>query len=142
MLKGIDPIITPEILHVLAEMGHGDDLVIVDRNYPSYSTNARVLPLPGVDVPTITRSVLKLMPLDTFVDEPVMHMQVVGGDGSLVEVQKDFLAVVHEIEGPQIKMGSVERMEFYERVRNAYAVIHTSEDRPYGCFILKKGVIF
>ena len=83
MLKGIDSRITPEILAVLAQMGHGDVLALVDRNFPAYSNNQRVLPWPGLDVPTATRLVLSLMPLDTFVEQPVERMQVVGGDGSL-----------------------------------------------------------
>jgi L-fucose mutarotase len=142
MLKGIDSRITPEILAVLAQMGHGDVLALVDRNFPAYSNNQRVLPWPGLDIPTATRLVLSLMPLDTFVEQPVERMQVVGGDGSLAQVQQEFIDVVHQVEAPEISMGTVERLEFYQRVQSAYAVIHTSEDRPYGCFLLRKGVIF
>ena len=111
MLKGIPDLIDPELLYVLASLGHGDELALVDRNYPAASTGQRVASLRGVDVTTAAEAILQLVPIDTFVDEPV------------------------------IRMGSLPRFDFYDRVRGAYAVIATSEARPYGCFLVTAGVI-
>ena len=141
MLKGIDPRISPDLLYTLALMGHGDELVIVDRNYPAYSGPDRVHRLDGVDAVTAARAVLTLLPLDTFIDSPVERMEPVGEPGLVTSVQEEFHAVAQLAAGRRFPLGSVDRTAFYERARSAFAVLATGEDRPYGCFILTKGVL-
>lgn len=141
MLKGIPELIDPELLYVLASLGHGDELAIVDRNYPAVSTGQRVLHLRSVDVTTAAEAILQLLPVDTFVDEPVIRMEVVDDPVEIPEVQRAFLEIVSRAAGRDVRMGSLPRFDFYERVRSAFAVVATSEARPYGCFLLTTGVV-
>ncbi len=146
MLKGIDPLLHADVLATLCAMGHGDDLVIADANFPAdsvarHTTVGKVLRLDGADVPQAVRAVLSVFPLDTFVDAPVVRMEVVGNPMALPAIQTEVQALIDQAEGRSWPMGSVERMAFYEQAKKAYAVIATSERRFYGCFILKKGVI-
>ncbi|WP_031517068.1 RbsD/FucU family protein [Streptomyces sp. NRRL F-5123] len=141
MLKGIDPLLSPDLLHALACMGHGDTVALVDRNFPAHSVNGRVIRLDGADVVSAGRAVLGLLPLDTFVPEPVARMEVVGDPGSRPPVQAEFLAVVTEQAGRPVAVEALERQAFYDRARAAFAVVITGEDRPYGCFLLAKGVL-
>jgi L-fucose mutarotase len=147
MLKTIPPLITPELLTILAEMGHGDELVLVDRNFPAYSvaaetTSGQCVELAGVDTTTAARAILQLLPIDTFVEVPVRRMAVVGDPDAVLEVHEAMQAELDAAEGRPVAIEAVERMAFYEAAAGAYAVVHTSESRPYGCFILKKGVVF
>jgi len=147
MLKGISPIITADLLWVLRAMGHGDDLALVDRNFPAQSVAkstsfGRPVVLSGVDIPTAVSAILHLYPLDTFVDTPVHHMQVVGEPDTRVEVHDALYKECQQAHGAEVKMGSIERHAFYETAKNAFAVVQTTENRPYGCFLLKKGVVF
>ncbi len=142
MLKGIPDIISPELLKVLHEMGHGDDLVIGDSNYPAAS-NARILVrADGHDVPTILDAILRLFPLDGYVERPVSLMQVVPGDPTVPEVQERIRQVVraHEARG-DAAIELVERFAFYERAKKAYAILATTEKGAYGCMIIKKGCV-
>jgi L-fucose mutarotase len=142
MLRGIPDVISPELLKVLHEMGHGDDLVIGDSNYPAAS-NARILVrADGHGVPEMLEAILKLFPLDTFVDKPVTLMQVVPGDPTLPEVQ-DRVRKVVRANDPRgdAAVGTIERFAFYERAKAAYAILATTEKCAYGCIIIKKGVI-
>lgn len=141
MLKGIDPRLSPDLLRVLAAMGHGDELVLVDRNYPAASTARRLVRLDGCDLPTAARVILSLLPLDTFVEEPMAAMAVVGDPHAVPEVQQEVFALAREAEGREIGVERIERFTFYERARQAFAVVTTSEARPYGCVIVTKGVI-
>lgn len=142
MLKGIPEIISPELLKILDEMGHGDDLVIGDSNYPAASNASRLVRADGHGVPEILDAILSLFPLDTFVAEPVSLMQVVKGDPTVPEVQERIRAVVrkHDPRG-DAAIGTVERFEFYEKAKKAYAILATTEHGAYGCMIIKKGVI-
>lgn len=147
MLKTIHPLIGSELLTILAEMGHGDDLVLADRNFPAASTAAstvsgRLVQLAGVDTTEAARAILTLFPLDSFVPAPVRRMGVVDDPTAVHDVHSAMQAVVDEAEGQAVTIETVERFAFYEAARNAYAVVQTTEDRPYGCFILKKGVVF
>lgn len=147
MLKLIPPLISPELLLTLAEMGHGDDLVIADRNFPAESVAAstvtgRCIRLSNVDTTEAAREILKLYPLDSFVEAPVRRMGVVDDFSAVLDVHTDMQRVIDEAEGRPIRMETVERFAFYEAAAKAYAVVRTTEARPYGCFILKKGVIF
>ena len=142
MLKTLSPLHTPELLHVLASMGHGDDLVMVDCNFLAVSVAPRLVRLDGVDLPSALAACLQLMPLDTFVEAPALRMQQVHDPETLPEVQQECQRVINAAEGREVPLVGVERYEFYERARKAFAVVYTSERRPYGCLILKKGVIF
>jgi L-fucose mutarotase len=130
MLINVDPILSPDILKTLREMGHGDRLVISDINYPAHSNHNRVHRLDGLDMTTVMRAVLSVFPLDSFVDSAVHRMEV--------DNQPD---AIKEVSGDHWKIGSYERQEFYKQSRSTYAYITTSERRPYCNFILTKGVI-
>jgi L-fucose mutarotase len=126
---------------MLAAMGHGDEIAVVDRNFPAASMSRRLTRLDGVDVCTAAGAILSVFPLDTFVDQPLIRMQVVGAPEDLPEVQTEFLKLAEAVESRPIAMGSLSRPDFYRRAREAFGVIATSEARPYGCFLLTKGVI-
>ncbi len=141
MLKGLDPLLPPDLLHALAAMGHGDELALVDRNYPATSTSQRLIRLDGADTAAAARAILSLFPLDTFVDEPLLRMEVVGSPDEVTPVQNETALLASELEARDITMGSLERFAFYERSRGAFATVITGEDAPYACFLLIKGVI-
>jgi L-fucose mutarotase len=141
MLKHVDPLIHPELLYAMAAMGHGDELALVDRNYPAYSTSGEVLRLDGVDNATAARAILEHFPLDTFVEEPLLRMEVVAAPEEVTPVQAETLEIARAAEGRAIAMGSLARLDFYERARSAFAVVVTGEEAPYSCFLLVKGVI-
>ena len=143
MLKNIDPILNADVLYALRAMGHGDDLVIADTNFPSDSV-ARETVLGEVlriesSAAKVVRAVLSLYPLDTFVDDAVARMEVVGEPNKLLPVMEEVQAEVLAAGGS--KMIGIERFAFYERSKKAYAVIQTGERRFYGCFAFRKGVI-
>ena len=141
MLKHVDPLIHPELLYALAAMGHGDELALVDRNYPAFSMDRTVLRLDGVDNRAAATAILEHFPLDTFVEEPILRMEVVGAPEEITPVQAEMLDVARAAEGRAIAMGSLDRHAFYARARSAFAVVVTGEERPYSCFLLVKGVI-
>ena len=146
MLKGIDPLLNADVLHALRAMGHGDDVVLCDTNFPAHSVAratvlGTLLRLDNVTAARAARAVLSVMPLDSFVDAPASRMEVVGKPGEIPAVQQEVQADIDVAEGRPWPMGSVERFAFYERAKQAYAVIVTGERRFYGCFIFKKGVI-
>eukprot|EP01037_Dinobryon_pediforme_P015324 gene15324-15469_t len=146
MLKNINPILSAELLYVLMLMGHGDDLVVCDVNHPAasiakHTAYGQLVSLTGCDIPTVTEAILSLMPLDTFVDEPVMRMRVVGDPDGQVLIFGKMQASVDKAEGRPIRIGAYERYDFYEAARKAFAIVRTSDPGPYGCFILRKGVI-
>lgn len=141
MLKGIDPLLGPELLYTLASMGHGDRIAVVDRNFPAMSTGARVHRLDGVDARRAITAILTLLPLDGFVERPLACMETVGRPGEVNAVQAEVLEAARESSGRALELEGVERFAFYERTREAYAVVATGEDRPFGCFLLTKGVL-
>lgn len=146
MLKGIDPRLSAEIVHVLMLMGHGDDLVICDVNHPAATiaaetTYGRLIDMAGCDIPTAARAILTLMPLDTFVPAPVSRMQVVGDASAQMPVFGRMQAVIDVAEGRAVTMQALERFAFYDAAKRAFAIIRTGDSGPYGCFILKKGVV-
>jgi L-fucose mutarotase len=147
MLKSISRHISAELLWVLASMGHGDDLVVVDTNFPSQSVanqtaSGKLIQMPGLDTPETIRAILKLFPLDSYVEFPVRRMEVVGKPNEILDIHKEVQAVIDEAEGKHWPMGQIERHQFYVEAKKAYAVVRAGEGRPYGCFLLKKGVIF
>jgi L-fucose mutarotase len=141
MLKSIDPLISPELLHILAAMGHGDELAVVDANFPAMSTAKRLVRLGGVTSPRALEAVLSLLPLDDFVDAPVAVMQVVGDPAAIPEVVKEFHEVAARVEGKPVNVERIDRFAFYDRARSAFAVLATGERRLYGCVLVKKGII-
>ena len=141
MLINIDPVLSPELLSVLQSMGHGDRLVLCDANFPAYSNNPLVIRLDGINVPRAARAILSVFPLDSFVPTPVQRMEIDHKPAEVNEVHQDLIDVVKEVSGPNWKIGSIERQQFYEETKNTYCVVSTSETRPFGCFILTKGVI-
>jgi L-fucose mutarotase len=142
MLTGIPDIISPELLKILHEMGHGDDLVIGDSNFPAASNARLLVRADGHGVPDVLDAILTLFPLDIYVDRPVSLMQVVPGDPTVPEVQDRIRAVVrkHEKRG-DAAIETVERFAFYERAKKAYAILATTDKGAYGCMIIKKGVV-
>ena len=141
MLKGIDPLLNADLLYALAAMGHGDEIAVVDANFPAESTAQRLTRLDGVPATRAMEAILSVMPLDQFVDKPAALMAVVGDDPEEPPVFAEFCAVVEKVEGKPIDFEILERFAFYERARQAFAVVATGERRLYGNVILKKGVI-
>ncbi|MDR1711784.1 MAG: fucose isomerase [Propionibacteriaceae bacterium] len=139
MLKGIDPVISPDLLYGLAKMGHGENVVVVDRNYPPFSAGIPVVHLPGVDAPTAVKAICSLMPLDTFIESPLAAMEPVG-ETELPAVTGEVQAVAEAADSRPLKVRWVERFAFYAEARNASLMVSTGEARPYGCYILTKGV--
>jgi len=141
MLKGLDPLLNADLLHVLRSMGHGDDLVIADANFPAATMGRRVVRLDGASSPRALEAVLSVMPLDDFVDEPCARIEVVGDPDAVPEVCAEFQAIIDRAEGGRFRLAKIERFAFYERARQAFAVVQTGETRLYGCVLLKMGVI-
>jgi L-fucose mutarotase len=140
MLKNIPPILNPELLYALRAMGHGDEIAIVDANYPAESAGAPVIRLDGVSATDVADAVLSLMPLDEFVDDQAFAMEVVGNPKKREQTHKDFDRLVKKHE-PAMKLSLLERFAFYERVRGAFAIVQTGERRLYGNVLLKKGIV-
>ncbi|MCE1161387.1 MAG: ribose ABC transporter [Thiomonas sp.] len=142
MLKHLSHLHTPDLLHVLASMGHGDEIVLVDANYPSASCAKRLVRLDGVDLPRVLDACLKLMPLDDFVEQPALRMEVVGDPVVIPEIQQECQEIIDRHEGlGRFQLAAIDRHAFYARSREAFAIVATGELRPYGCIILKKGVV-
>jgi L-fucose mutarotase len=146
MLKKLDPLLNADLLYALRAMGHGDELVICDTNFPADSVARQtvlgdLLRIDGVSAARAARAILSVMPLDTFVDDAAMRMEIVGSPKEIPPVQAEVQTEVDRAEGRSWPLGSIERMAFYERARQAYCVVATGETRFYGCFIFKKGVV-
>ena len=141
MLKNIDPVLGPELLKILRAMGHGDEIAIVDANYPAEINTQRLVRMEGVNASRVLEAVVSVMPLDTYVDCPAHTMQVVGAPDELPTVVEEFRRIVRIGAGAGIVFGALERFDFYARVRTAFALVATGEQRLYGNIILKKGVI-
>jgi L-fucose mutarotase len=146
MLKGIDHRLNADVLYVLRSMGHGDALVIADTNFPSDQVSRStvygdLLRMENLTAAQAVNAVLSVMPLDTFVDDFAGRMEVVGDPHGIPDVQKEVQAEIDRAEGRARPMIGIERFDFYDRAREAFAVIQTGERRFYGCFIFRKGVI-
>lgn len=141
MLKGIPSILTPQLLKILMEMGHGDELVIGDGNFPAASMAQRLVRCDGHAVPPLLDAILALMPLDTFVDSPVALMQVVGGGGDEPPIWQTYRDIVGTRSPDASGIEHVERFAFYERAKQAYAIVASGESALYANVILKKGVV-
>ncbi len=141
MLKHIPNILSPDLLKILMEMGHGDEIVIADGNFPAASIAQRLIRLDGHNVPEVLEAVLKFFPLDIYVKNPVGLMEVVPGDNVKPVIWEDYRKIIVESKEPFKEFEHIERFSFYERAKKAYAVIATSESALYANIILKKGVV-
>jgi L-fucose mutarotase len=146
MLKTIDPMLNADVLYALRAMGHGDRLVICDTNFPADSIArqtrlGKLLRIDNVSAARAVRAVLSLLPLDTFVDDAAIRMEIVGNPNEVPAVQSEVQAEIDRAEGRRWPLVSVERHAFYEKASTAYCVIATGERRFYGCFLFSKGVI-
>lgn len=141
MLKSLDPILTADLLYALRAMGHGDEIVIVDSNFPAESCAQSLIRMPGLSATRVMDAILSVLPLDDFVPEAAFHMEVVGDPDAEQPIFAEFRTILARHEGASAKLGRVERFAFYERAKAAFAIVATGETRLYGCLILKKGVI-
>ena len=139
MLKGLSPCLSPDLLKVLAEMGHGDDIVLADAHFPGHSVNTRTLRADGLSVVQLLDAILPLFELDSYAD-PIVMMQAVEGDTLDPAGEKDYLAAIRTHAPNAPNPTRIDRFAFYERARHAYAVVMTGEIRKYGNVLLKKGV--
>jgi L-fucose mutarotase len=140
MLRGIHPLLGPDLLHALRSLGHGDEVVIADANFPSHSLGPRVIRLDGVDAVATADAILTHLPLDTFVEAAAFRMEVVGDPGAVPPICQAFADLVKSLAGP-FEVVPLERFAFYERARGAAFIIATGERRLYGNLILKTGVL-
>ena len=146
MLIGIDPRLNAEVLYVLRAMGHGDVLVLCDQNFPADSVaqetmHGELLHMGNLTSAEAAEAILSVMPLDTFVDDSAGRMEVVGSPDELPLVQQEVQSVIDRSRGGSNPMIGIERFQFYDFAKQAYAVVQTGERRFYGCFFLRKGVI-
>ena len=145
MLIKIDPILSPELLFTLRTMGHGDKLVLADANFPANSMNKNVIRLDGVNIKDAAKAILSVFPLDSFIvsqgGTAANRMEVDDNPNELTETHKEFIQAVKDVSGESWKVGSIERQSFYEEAKKSYAIVTTTDARPFGCFILTKGVI-
>ena len=145
MLININPILSPELLFILRSMGHGDKLILADANFPADTMNKKVVRLDGVNIPDAAKAILSVLPLDSFLvsqgKPAVCRMEVDEKPQELLESHREFIKVVKEVSGSNWKVGSIERQAFYEEAKKSYAIITTTDARPFSCFIMIKGVI-
>jgi L-fucose mutarotase len=146
VLKGIDQRLSAEIVHALMLMGHGDDLLICDVNHPAasiarHTSYGKLIDMAGCDIPTGAAAILTLMPLDTFVPAPVTRMEVVGDPAAQAPIFTAMQRAIDRAEGRSVAMAALERFAFYEAAKRAFCAVRTADSGPYGCFLMKKGVI-
>lgn len=141
MLKGIPSIISPELLKILQEMGHGDSIVLGDANYPAASNAQRLVRADGHQMPELLDAILSLFPLDTYADYQVGLMEVVPGDTTVPVIWDKFKEIISKHEDFEVKYEFIERFEYYERAKQAFAIVSTGETALYANLILTKGVI-
>ncbi|MDE2990270.1 MAG: ribose ABC transporter [Chloroflexota bacterium] len=141
MLKGIDPVLGPDLLRVLAAMGHGDEIVIADANFPAEANAPRLVRLDGVNATRAAEAILSVLPLDEYVEAPAAVMAVVGDPDAELPIVDEFRRIAEAAHRAPVRIEQVERFAFYERARRAFAIVATGERRPYGNLILAKGVL-
>ena len=145
MLININPILSPELLFTLRTMGHGDKLTLADANFPADTMNKKVVRLDGVNIPDAAKAILSVLPLDSFLasqgKSAVCRMEVDEKPQELLESHREFIKVVKEVSGSNWKVGSIERQAFYEEAKKSFAIVTTTDARPFSCFIMTKGVI-
>jgi L-fucose mutarotase len=140
MLKGISPLISPELLAVMARMGHGDELILADAHFPGETYNNRIIRADGLRIPDLLLGILPLYELDSYVASPIIMMAAVSGDELDPKVEAGYLKSIHVTNPNVAPIQRIDRFEFYERAKKAFAVVMTGETAKYGNIILKKGV--
>ena len=133
MLININPVLSPELLFHLRSMGHGEKLILADANFPSNSTNDKVIRLDGVNIKDAATAILSVF--------PALRMEVDNKPDELTETHKEFIEAVKSISGEHWKVGSISRQDFYVEAKKAYCIVTTTDARPFGCFVITKGVI-
>lgn len=146
MLKNMDPLLNADLLWVLAAMGHGDDLALVDANHPADTVAAQCivkkpLRVNASSMAEVARAILTVFPLDDFTDDPVRRMEVVGAPHEVPPIQAEVQRVIDAVQGRACPMVGIERYSFYDAAKKSFAVIQVNDARPYGCFLFRKGVI-
>jgi L-fucose mutarotase len=141
MLRGLDPILTPDLLYMLRAMGHGDTIAIVDGNFPGLTMARRLVRLDAHPATRVAEAVLRLMPLDDFVPDPAQVMEVVGEPEARPPVVLAFQEIIDRVADNPVPVAPVERFAFYDLARAAHGIVQTGESRLYGNIILKKGVV-
>ncbi|MFA9392157.1 MAG: L-fucose mutarotase [Prolixibacteraceae bacterium] len=140
MLKGISPIISPQLLEVLARMGHGDEIILADAHFPGESFNKNVLRADGLRIADLLEAILPLFELDAYVPAPLCMMAAVKGDQLDPAVEEAYLKAIHKTNPNVAPIERIDRFDFYDKARGAFAVVMTGETAKYGNIILKKGV--
>ncbi len=140
MLKNISPLFSPELLATLYRMGHGDEIVLADAHFPGNTMNETVIRADGLKIDALLDAILPLFALDNYVADPVVMMQVVEGDTADPTVENSYRAVIDKYAPETPAIAQIDRFEFYERAKSAFAVVMTGETRKYGNIIIKKGV--
>ncbi len=145
MLININPILSPELLFHLRSMGHGEKIILADANFPANTSNDRVIRLDGVGIKEAASAILSVFPLDSFIvsqgGSPALRMEVDDKPKELTETHNEFIEAVKKVSGENWKVGSISRQDFYKEAKKAYCIVTTTDARPFGCFILTKGVI-
>ena len=145
MLININPILSPELLFHLRSMGHGEKIILADANFPANTSNDRVIRLDGVGIKETASAILSVFPLDSFIvsqgGSSALRMEVDDKPEELTETHKEFIEAVKKVSGENWKVGSISRQDFYKEAKKAYCIVTTTDARPFGCFILTKGVI-
>ena len=141
MLKGIPEILSPDLMKTLMEMGHGDEIVLADGNFPAASHAQRLIRSDGHNIPDLLEAILAFFPLDRYVEQPIALMDVVPGDNVNPTIWNEYYNIVNKENIQDVSFEKMERFEFYQRAKSAYAIVATSEKALYANIILKKGVI-
>lgn len=146
MLKGLDPKLSAQLVYLMMQMGHGDEIAVVDANFPAHSTaletiSGELVDLPGMDAPTLIGAMLNHLPLE-FYDFCAWRMEIDNAPDEMGEVHNVVFELLEKARPEAANLGSLERQKFYERAKNTFAIVRVGEMRPFGCFILRKGVIF
>ena len=145
MLININPILSPELLFHLRSMGHGEKIILADANFPANTSNDKVIRLDGVGIKDAASAILSVFPLDSFIvsqgGSPALRMEVDDKPEELTETHNEFIEAVKKVSGENWKVGSISRQDFYKEAKKAYCIVTTTDARPFGCFILIKGVI-
>ena len=145
MLININPILSPELLFHLRSMGHGEKIILADANFPANTSNDRVIRLDGVGIKEAASAILSVFPLDSFIvsqgGSSALRMEVDDKPEELTETHNEFIEAVKKVSGENWKVGSISRQDFYKEAKKAYCIVTTTDARPFGCFILTKGVI-
>lgn len=141
MLRHIPKNLSPELVKVLMEMGHGDEIVIADGNYPGASNARNLVRADGLGIPELLTSILELMPLDPYVESPVALMAVTPGDDFVPTIWDQYVNIIADKNGGPVQINEMERQAFYDRGKKAYAIVATGEEEIYANILLKKGVV-